>query len=319
MLPGATLMNSHGILNRGEARPLRPPRVPAPSMPTYTQLQRVSVSDEPENADAQRLRQAAGVLLLTFCLGTAIGLVHVIGISQQVLARLEAQQVQQPSLLHQPHTQFRDVVGGAWQRVRESDKANVLIAFSDGTHLTKLAAAVEVGARNVLGNETTSLRVRTLDNASFADDVMWADAVILGTHVVNANVEPKMTKFLSGWSFTEDLSQKVGAVFVTSGGLSAGEELTMVNLLHSLMIFRMIIVGGERWTSAFGASAIVGEGPFEPAGRNEPERDFPRVCYPTDPDSIHDMFKDKAIGLGGRVASIATQLRRARADLFRQN
>ncbi|KAK1934092.1 hypothetical protein P3T76_011295 [Phytophthora citrophthora] len=309
-------MNSHGILNRGEACPLRPPRVPTPLPPTYTRL---STSDEPTNADARRIRQAAGVLLLIFCLGTAIGLVHVIGISQQVLARLEAQQVQEPRLLHQPHTQNRDVVGGAWQHVSESDKANVLIAFSDGTHLTKLAAAVEVGVRNVLGNDTTSLRVRTLDNASFADDVMWADAVILGTHVVNANVEPKISKFLSGWSFTEDLSQKVGAVFVTSGGISAGEELTMVNLLHSLMIFRMIIVGGERWTSAFGASAIVGEGPFEPAERTQPGRDFPRVCYPTDPDSIHDMFRDKAIGLGERVATIATQLRRAWADLARQN
>lgn len=129
-----------------------------------------------------------------------------------------------------------------------------------------------------------------------------------------------MTNFLSDWSLSEDLSQKVGAVFVTSGGLSAGEELTMVNLLHSLMIFRMIIVGGEHWTSAFGASAIVGEGPFEPVEQNSPEkRDFPPICYPTHPDSIHDMFKDKAIGLGERVASIATQLRRARADLSRQN
>ncbi|OWZ15601.1 Flavodoxin [Phytophthora megakarya] len=118
-----------------------------------------------------------------------------------------------------------------------------------------------------------------------------------------------MTKFLSDWLFTEDLSQKVGAVFVTSGGLSAGEELTMVNLLHSLMIFRMIIVGGERWTSAFGASAIVGEGPFEHVGENSPEQqDFPPVCFPTDPDSIHDIFKDKAIGLGERVATITTQL-----------
>ncbi|KUF80950.1 hypothetical protein AM587_10015363 [Phytophthora nicotianae] len=307
-------------------RPLRPPRVPVPPAPGYTELQRLGVGEPPQNADARRLRRAAGVLLLIFCLGTAIGLVHVIGLSQQVLARLEEQQMQRPTLMHQPHTQSRGVVGGGWQRSQGA--ANVLIAYSDGPHLSKLAAVVEAGARNVLGNGTKSLRVRTLDNASFADDVMWADAVILGTHVVNANVEPKvrclelkkMAKFLSEWSFTEDLSQKIGAVFVTSGGISAGEELTMVNLLHSLMIFRMIIVGGERWTSAFGASAIVGEGPFAPADQTSPElRDFPPICYPTDPDSIHDMFKDKAIGLGERAASIATQLRRARVDLSRQN
>ncbi|EEY60540.1 uncharacterized protein PITG_13259 [Phytophthora infestans T30-4] len=313
-------MNLHGIAHRSEMRPLRPPRVPNSPAPVYTELQSLGVGEVPQSVDAFRLRRAVGVLLLIFCLGTAIGLVHVIGLSQQVLARLEAQQEQQPRLMHQPHTQSRGVVGGAWQRVRSHEAANVLIAYSDGPHLSKLAAAVEIGARNVLGNESKSLRLRTLDNASFPNDVMWADAVILGTHVVNANVEPKMTKFMSEWSVTEDMSQKVGAVFVTSGGISAGEELTMVNLLHSLMIFRMIVVGGERWTSAFGASAVVGEGPFEPAGHSSPEqRDFPPICYPTDADSIHDMFKDKAIGLGERAASIAIQLQRARMDLSMQD
>ncbi|KUF85128.1 hypothetical protein AM588_10007405 [Phytophthora nicotianae] len=183
-------MSTHGIAHRSEMRPLRPPRVPVPPAPGYTELQRLGVGEPPQNADARRLRRAAGVLLLIFCLGTAIGLVHVIGLSQQVLARLEEQQMQRPTLMHQPHTQSRGVVGGGWQRSQGA--ANVLIAYSDGPHLSKLAAVVEAGARNVLGNGTKSLRVRTLDNASFADDVMWADAVILGTHVVNANVEPKL-------------------------------------------------------------------------------------------------------------------------------
>lgn len=190
-LPAATQVQEHGDQRTGLPEPERTAAAAAPRVPVapaYSQLQRVSAADAPRNADSLRLRRAAGVLLLLFCLGTAVGLVHVIGISQQVLARLEAQQ---PSLLHQPHTQSRDVVRGAWQRPGEG--ANVLIAYSDdGTHLSKLAAAVEVGTRNALGNETTSLRVRTLENASFAEDVMWADAVVLGTHVVNANVEPKV-------------------------------------------------------------------------------------------------------------------------------
>lgn len=184
-------MNSQGILHRGEMRPLRPPRVPV--APAYTQLQRLGVSDALQNSDSLRLRRTAGTLLLIFCLGVAIGLVHVIGISQRVLARLEAHQSQQPSLLHQPHTQSRGILGGAWQRVREGESANVLIAYSgNGPHLSKIAASVEIGTRNILGNDTKSLRVRTLENASFTEDVMWADAVILGSHVVNANVEPKV-------------------------------------------------------------------------------------------------------------------------------
>lgn len=310
-------MNTHGFLSRGEKRPmLRPPLAPGP--PVYSQIHRASAEAPDENR--LRLRRAAEVLLLVFCLGTAIGLVHVIGVSHQVLARLEAQQLQ-PSLLHEAHEQTKGPVGSAWARARhDGSGANVLVAYSDGPHLSKLAAAVETGVRNVLGNETTSVRVRTLDNASFTEDIMWADAVLLGSHVVNANVEPKMTKFLSEWSFTEDLSHKIGAVFVTSGGMSAGEELTMVNLLHSLMIFRMIVVGGERWTSAFGASAIIGEGPFEPAERTSPgQRDFPPICYPTDPDAIHDMFKEKAVGLGERAATIASQLRRAWTESFNQH
>lgn len=99
-------------------------------------------------------------------------------------------------------------------------------------------------------------------------------------------------------------------MFVTSGGMSAGEELTMVNLLHSMMIFRMIIAGGERWTSAFGASAVVSEGPFQPVAKvqNSGYQQFPTVCYPTDPDEIHEMFKDKAVGLGRRIATLASVL-----------
>ncbi|RLN88314.1 hypothetical protein BBJ28_00009443 [Nothophytophthora sp. Chile5] len=292
-------MNANGSIYRAETRALRPPRAPAP--PSYAHLQRLS---EPRRQSPPlTLRRAAGVGLLLFCLATAIGLVHVIGISHQVLAKLEQQQQPYPM----QHTSQQSQ--GNWERVKlDGNGANVLIVYSDGPHLSKLATAVGTGARRVLGNETTTLRIRTLANASFAEDVLWADAVILGSHVVNANVEPKV----AFGSILKLRVHKLGAVFVTSGGLSAGEELTMVNLLHSLMIFRMIIVGGERWTSAFGASAIVGEGPFQPAVRtSSTHRDFPSICYPTDPDGIHDMFKDKAIGLGERVASVAMLLRRA--------
>ncbi|KAI9915969.1 hypothetical protein PsorP6_007710 [Peronosclerospora sorghi] len=234
--------------------PLRPP----PRVPVNPQFDHFGATN------SQQLRRATDVLLVSFCLGVAIGLVHVIGISRQVLIRLEAYQVQPPNLLHQPRSKAREMF------VRDDQGANVLIAFSEGPQLTKLAES--------------------------------------------------MVEFLKGWSISEDLSQKIGAVFVTSAGFSAGEELTMVNLLHTLMIFRMIIVGGEHWTSAFGASAIVGEGPYKPVDRNGPEKlDFPPICYPTDPDSIQKMFKDKAIGLGERAASIATQLRRAQVDLSKQN
>ncbi|KAF1330388.1 hypothetical protein FI667_g5118, partial [Globisporangium splendens] len=257
------------------------------------------------------LRRLGAIGLVLFCLATAVGLVRVIAISNEVLETLK----QLPTVSHGVAASVPStkpwVVSPVGNGSGTELSARVLIVYSDGTHLSKLAHAVEQGVRNVLGdNNDTTLRVRTVANASYKDDVLWADAVILGSHVINANVEPKMSEFVSTWVISDDLSWKIGAVFVTGGGISSGEELTMVNLLHSMMIFRMIIVGGERWTSAFGASAIVSEGPFQPREQVEPgTNEFPALCYPTDPDEIHEMFKDKAVGLGQRVASLAAILR----------
>ncbi|TMW58677.1 hypothetical protein Poli38472_010236 [Pythium oligandrum] len=190
-----------------------------------------------------------------------------------------------------------------------ASSTRVLIVYPSGTHLNQLAGAVTEGALGVIG-DASLVRSRLVEDASFTDDVLWADAIILGSHVMNANVEPKMAAFLATWDFSQDLSHKVGAAFVAGGGMSAGEELTMVNLLHSLLIFRMVIVGGERWTSAFGASAVVSEGPFQPLAQVNPNHQtFPSVCYPTDPDQLLAMFRDKAVGLGRRVATLATVMR----------
>jgi hypothetical protein len=75
-----------------------------------------------------------------------------------------------------------------------SGGANVLIVYVNGTHLPQLAAAVQEGAERVLGADGGRIRARTVEQASFREDVLWADAVVLGSHVVNANVEPKVRR-----------------------------------------------------------------------------------------------------------------------------
>lgn len=181
----------------------------------------------------------------------------------------------------------------------------LIVMSSNTTHLAQLANHVADGARSVVTSED-NVRVRTATSASF-EDVLWADAILLGSHVNNANVDHHMVAFINSWDFHADLSHKVGAAFVTSGGLSAGQELTMVNLLHSMMIFRMVIVGGEKWTSAFGASAVVGEPPF---AKTKDDSYFPMDCSPTDPSTINAMFSEKAYGLGKRASEIAQSLGR---------
>jgi NAD(P)H dehydrogenase (quinone) len=88
-------------------------------------------------------------------------------------------------------------------------------------------------------------------------DVLAADAIILGSPVYNANPAPEVLKFIQGWPFEKTpLHDKIGAVFVTAGGISSGEELVQNALQNAMLIFGMVVVGGGEWTTPFGASAI---------------------------------------------------------------
>lgn len=171
----------------------------------------------------------------------------------------------------------------------------VLIAYySQGGHTKTMAEAVASGAR-AGGNVTVKLMsVETVKN----EDLMNADAIIVGSPVYNANPAPEVAKFIAGWPFQgAPLFNKIGAAFVTAGGISAGEELTQMSILHSMMVFGMVVVGGEDWMSAFGASAVTAEKPFDQAKNDA---------------GVTDQFIKKAKGLGKRVAELAVRLDRNR-------
>jgi NAD(P)H dehydrogenase (quinone) len=167
-------------------------------------------------------------------------------------------------------------------------QTKVLIAYYSKTGNTqKMAEAVAKGATSVDG---TIIILKSVEETTH-DDLLQAHAIILGSPVYNANVAPKVQEFLSGWPFEgAPMKNKVGAAFVTAGGISAGEELTQMNILQSMLIFGMIVVGGPDWNSPFGASAIVGESPFDK------------------PEGIDQVFLKKGEDLGRRVAEIAIQL-----------
>jgi hypothetical protein len=76
-----------------------------------------------------------------------------------------------------------------------------------------------------------------------------------------------------------------------------------------MLIFRMIIVSGDPWTAAFGASAITSEDPFSNLKEGKKDNiEFPEACYATHNDAIHLLFLAKAFGLGVRVGAVASQL-----------
>lgn len=172
------------------------------------------------------------------------------------------------------------------------ETAKILIVYySVDGHTQAMAEAVESGARSIQAVEVKSVSVQDAQ----VSDVLAADAIIVGSPVYNANVAPPVQEFINRWPFEgAPMRDKIGAAFVSAGGMSAGEELTQLSILQSMLIFGMILVGGPQWHQAFGASAIVEEGPFSPQKTQS---------------LVAPYFIDKAEELGKRVARVASRLR----------
>jgi NAD(P)H dehydrogenase (quinone) len=166
----------------------------------------------------------------------------------------------------------------------------LIVYYSDTGHTARLADAVATGARSVVGSDVRLLSVDSVTHA----DVAWADALIVGSPVHAANVAAPIVKFLGSLPFDGEMRDKVGAAFVTAGGMSAGEETVQLAILRAMLVYNMIVVGGPSWTEAFGASAVTGEPPFGETAATP---------------SIDSIFVEKGSKLGERVAAVAKLLR----------
>jgi len=171
----------------------------------------------------------------------------------------------------------------------------ILIAYYSGQgHTRAMAEAVAQGARSV---DRVTVKLLTVHEATTAD-VLAAEAIIVGTPVHNANVATPVQEFINRWPFEgAPLKDKIGAAFVTAGGISAGEELGQLNILHSMLIFGMIVVGGPDWQSAFGAAAVTMEQPFDQEQKK---------------GVVDEYFLKKAEALGKRVAELTLKWRSVR-------
>ncbi len=168
---------------------------------------------------------------------------------------------------------------------------NILIAYySESGNTRQLAEAIQQGAETV---DKVKVTLKLIQDVSTAD-FLQANAVIVGSPVHNGNITPQVQTFINSWPFAEaPYSNKVGAAFVTAGGISAGEEAAMHAIHRAMLIFGMVVVGGDSWRAAFGASAIVNE-----AGFNSKLSE----------NKIDPVFVEKGYHLGLRVARIASKL-----------
>jgi NAD(P)H dehydrogenase (quinone) len=161
------------------------------------------------------------------------------------------------------------------------DKPLVLITYYSPSGSTKqLAEAIRDGARSVDGVEVVLLSIAEVTQQQLLD----AQAILVGSPVYNGNIAPAVQEFINSWPFEgRPMKDKLGAAFVTGGGISIGEEGVMLDILRTMLIQGMVVMGGEEVEAAFGASAITGEGPFKT-------------------EKIDPIFLAKGVGLGKRVA-----------------
>ncbi len=179
----------------------------------------------------------------------------------------------------------------------EPKKAGVLVVyFSEKGHTKAMAEAVARGAGAVDGVTVTLLDVADAK----PEDVLAADAVIAGSPVYKANVAPKMQEFINSWPIKDArLHDKLGAAFATGSGLSAGEEMVQTNILQSMLVCQMIVVGGPGGNQPFGASAM-DEDPSD--GANAKKGD----------GLVAEHYLKKGEALGKRVAELAVRLKAAK-------
>jgi NAD(P)H dehydrogenase (quinone) len=169
---------------------------------------------------------------------------------------------------------------------RSARKKVLVVYYSLSGHTKQMAEAAAEGAGSVKG---ISVKLVSVEKAEVSD-VLWADGIIVGSPVYNANIAPPVLSFIFKWPFEgAPLRNKIGAAFVSAGGVSAGEELVQMSILQAMLVYGMIVVGGMDWKSSFGASAIVEEEPFEKTIKSR---------------KVNPYFLKKAKGLGVRVARL---------------
>jgi len=134
----------------------------------------------------------------------------------------------------------------------------VLVTYHSATGNTeKMAQGVADGARAVAGTSVILKRVGEVA----ANDLLSADALIVGSPVYFGNMAGEVKTFFDNWTLKfglfrdRKMRNKVGAAFATGGGISSGKEVTIITILGAMLLNEMIAVSGG---GGFGASATTG-------------------------------------------------------------
>ena len=204
-----------------------------------------TVESSSEKAKSQQPQNLLSTLL---CLIIFRILGYLVCIAHQILNELQSSKIaMKPSwskavtehIASQAHFSLIDAPTKSEEVPALEELLLVLIVYvPDDEGPLLMASKVAKGVKSV---SNANVITEPVSNASF-EQVLEADAIILGSSVENGNTHPLLQGWINEhWDLRRDLSKKVGAAFVAAGGISAGQESTLHSLTRALMIFRMII------------------------------------------------------------------------------
>ncbi len=179
------------------------------------------------------------------------------------------------------------VLSNSPSRAADPQPVTVLVTYHSATGNTeKMAQGVAEGAKAVSGTLVVLKRVGDVTE----NDLVSADAVIVGSPVYFGNMSGEVKTFFDNWSkfglFRDrKMRNKVGGAFATGASVSSGKEVTMLTIFAAMFINQMIVVSGG---GGFGASASTG----------------------TDSPGIDEKELAEARDLGKRVAEVAGLVKR---------
>ncbi len=179
------------------------------------------------------------------------------------------------------------VLSNSPSQAADPQPVTVLVTYHSATGNTeKMAQGVAEGAKAVLGTLVVLKRVGDVTE----NDLVSADAVVVGSPVYFGNMSGEVKTFFDNWSkfglFRDrKMRNKVGGAFATGASVSSGKEVTMLTIFAAMFINQMIVVSGG---GGFGASASTG----------------------TDSPGIDEKELAEARDLGKRVAEVAGLVKR---------
>lgn len=167
----------------------------------------------------------------------------------------------------------------------------VLIVYDGVAATARLAQAVAEGARSF---PEVEVALQTAKETT-VDDLIAADGIILGSpnwHGLTAPMKELLDQTGLAWEQAK-LVGKVGGVFTTGWSRAAGQELTLLTLLHPLLAHGMIFVGLP-WSARMTRSGSY----YGPTSMGRPKQE--------------DLDQGRA--LGRRVARYVRWIARGRGD-----